>query len=572
MKKRVVLILAIAMLAGNVSSATAFADMAEFEEAEDIDVTDVDESEQPEISVDISEEDEDTAEQYEDVENVDPSEDTETPDIEEDSEMFSSDVGETASLKNLTGMYFTPDQTDLEITPDGNKCFTGTMTWDYNGEKVTEKIDIMNGCVFNPYPADGINVIVMDNEDTIIDKADGNGKFWFENYNEATYTMYFQYGDIKSNSFVMNVIHKDLSNIPSLTLGDNTVVLEKFSIAALYSWYKFVPEETGIYNFTYGNSVATTGVRCVDNNGNPAFYNYYIKPGEQWIGKFNGQQLIKGKNYYIGVAANAEGIDTGTVTIKRINLDGCQWKIVGNYTANCLKDSKVSETCLTHKGETRTRVIPAGMEHKWNWVVTRGATALKAGEKKQKCQVCGTAGKTQTIAKLPAKVVLNVTVKKTIPMQKKQSFSAKATGFAKADSVKAWTSSNSKIVTVSSTGKLTAKNAGTATIKVTLKSGYTTWFKVKVQKNAVATSSLQVLNKKTGKSVAKKITLKRNGKLTLSVITVPVTSKQKVTYTSSKKSVATINSKGVVTAKKKGTAIITVKSGKKAVKIQVTVK
>ena len=117
-----------------------------------------------------------------------------------------------------------------------------------------------------------------------------------------------------------------------------------------------------------------------------------------------------------------------------------------------------------------------------------------------------------------------------------------------------------------------AKNAGTATIKVTLKSGYTTWFKVKVQKNAVATSSLQVLNKTTGKSVAKKITLKRNGKLTLSVITVPVTSKQKVTYTSSKKSVATVNSKGVVTAKKKGTAIITVKSGKKAVKIQVTVK
>ena len=36
-----------------------------------------------------------------------------------------------------------------------------------------------------------------------------------------------------------------------------------------------------------------------------------------------------------------------------------------------------------------------------------------------------------------------------------------------------------------------AKNAGTATIKVTLKSGYTIWFKVKVQKNVAATSSLQ---------------------------------------------------------------------------------
>ena len=57
-------------------------------------------------------------------------------------------------------------------------------------------------------------------------------------------------------------------------------------------------------------------------------------------------------------------------------------------------------------------------------------------------------------------------------------------------------------------GKIVAKKTGTATIKVTLKSGYTTWFKVKVQKNAVAT----------------------------------------------------VNSKGIVTAKKKGTAIITVKS------------
>ncbi len=37
-----------------------------------------------------------------------------------------------------------------------------------------------------------------------------------------------------------------------------------------------------------------------------------------------------------------------------------------------------------------------------------------------------------------------------------------------------------------------------------MKCGYTTWFKVKVQKNAVATSSLQVLNKTTGKLVAKK--------------------------------------------------------------------
>lgn len=154
----------------------------------------------------------------------------------------------------------------------------------------------------------------------------------------------------------------------------------------------------------------------------------------------------------------------------------------------------------------------------------------------------------------------------------KQSFAAKAAGLAPADGVKSWTSSNKKVATVSASGKIVAKKAGTATITVTLNSDYTTWFKVKVQKNAVATSSLKVLNKATGKTAAKKVTLKRKEKLNLSAVTAPVTSKQKVTYTSSKKSVVTVNSKGVVTAKKKGKATITVKSGKKTVKIQVTVK
>ena len=373
----------------------------------------------------------------------------------------------------------------------------------------------------------------------------------------------------------MNIKHKNLSNLPFLTVGDNTVKLGKpgaVGYSVTYLWYRFVPEETGSYSLTVDKNIVPTGFKCVDSNGNPQFYVYYIKPGERWIGKYDGEQLIKGKTYYIGVATHAEGIDTGTVTIKRINLDGCQWKIVGDNTLNCLKDTKVSETCLTHKGETRTRVIPAGTEHKWSWAVTRNATALKAGEKQQKCQICGTIGSTQTIAKLPATLNLNVAAKKTVPIQVKQSFSAKAAGLATADGVKSWTSSNKKVATVSSNGKIVAKKAGSATITVTLNSGYTTWFKVKVQKNAVATSSLKVLNKATGKTAAKKITLNRKGKLNLSAVTAPVTSKQKVTYTSSKKSVATVNSKGVVTAKKKGKATITVKSGKKTVKIQITVK
>ena len=55
-------------------------------------------------------------------------------------------------------------------------------------------------------------------------------------------------------------------------------------------------------------------------------------------------------------------------------------------------------------------------------------------------------------------------------------------------------------------------------------------------------------------------------------MTNPITTPDKVTFKSSKKSVATVTNKGVIKAKKKGKATIIVKSGKKTVKVQITVK
>ena len=131
------------------------------------------------------------------------------------------------------------------------------------------------------------------------------GNSWWQKHIDTSYTMYFQHGDVKSNSFTVKVKHKDLSNIPLLSLGDNTVALGEYGIAPAYLWYKFVPDETAIYSFIEDyNAIAVSGIRCVDDNGNPAPYNYYIQPDEQWIGKFGGIQLLKGKNYYLGVASN----------------------------------------------------------------------------------------------------------------------------------------------------------------------------------------------------------------------------------------------------------------------------
>ena len=87
---------------------------------------------------------------------------------------------------------------------------------------------------------------------------------------------------------------------------------------------------------------------------------------------------------------------------------------------------------------------------------------------------------------------------------------------------------------------------------------------VNVQKKKVTTSKIT--------NLPKKVNLKRKAKLKLKPVIAPITSKDKVVYKSSNKKVATVSKNGVIKAKKAGKATITVKSGKKTVKIRVTVK
>ena len=137
-------------------------------------------------------------------------------------------------------------------------------------------------------------------------------------------------------------------------------------------------------------------------------------------------------------------------------------------------------------------------------------------------------------------------------------------GLAAGDRVQSWTTSNKKVATVASGGKITAKKVGKAKITVILTSGKKAVVNVTVQKTAVKTTKISGLKKR--------VSLKRKQKLTLKPVISPITSVEKVTYKSSNKKVATVSSKGVITAKKKGTAKITVKSGKKSYTVTVKVK
>lgn len=170
---------------------------------------------------------------------------------------------------------------------------------------------------------------------------------------------------------------------------------------------------------------------------------------------------------------------------------------------------------------------------------------------------------TRTVgSSLTPTIKLNAT---SIKLKVKQSTTkVQVSGLAAGDRVQSWTTSNKKVATVTSRGKITVKKTGKARIIITLASGKKAVVNVTVQKTAVKTTKISGLKRS--------VVLKRRQKLTLKPVISPITSVEKVTYKTSNKKVATVNSRGVITAKKKGTAKITVKSGKKTYTVTVKVK
>lgn len=229
--------------------------------------------------------------------------------------------------------------------------------------------------------------------------------------------------------------------------------------------------------------------------------------------------------------------------------------------ATCKEAGEKLYTC-TVCGATKTEKIAKTDAHKYVWKVISKATVFAPEKQQGTCSVCGNVITRDNGSKLKATIKLNAT---SIKLQKKQKTKKIKVTMANGDSVKSWTSSNKKIVTVDKNGVIKAgKKKGTAKVTVTLQSGKKATLKVKVQTARVNTTKISGLKKN--------VSLKKGQKLTLKPVISPLTSQEKVTYTSSNKKVATVSKKGVITAKKKGTVKITVKSGKKSYVIKVKVK
>ena len=248
--------------------------------------------------------------------------------------------------------------------------------------------------------------------------------------------------------------------------------------------------------------------------------------------------------------------------------DGHSWDSGTIETAAaCTTKGKIVFAC-TRCGETQVEVIPAKGHTFGEWTVVKKATTRVDGMRKRTCAECG-----ETQSKVIPHTILKV---KTIKLSRTattvfrgKTFQLSATVAPANATLTAvtWKSSNTKVATVSGTGKVTAKGKGTATITCTAKDG----------------SGVKASCKVTVKQPVTKITLNKSslsitrGKTyQLKATVAPTTANNKaVAWKSSNVKVAAVSSTGKVTAKGKGTATITCTakdgSGKKA-SCKVTVK
>lgn len=166
--------------------------------------------------------------------------------------------------------------------------------------------------------------------------------------------------------------------------------------------------------------------------------------------------------------------------------------------------------------------------------------------------VCLTAGQCVTAqAAKKSSPKYKVTMNKSVyTMKKGKSVQLKASKNKAAKKKKVvWTSSNKKVATVTSKGKVKAKKNGKVTITAKLKG-------TKIKTTCKIVVGTPVAKIKLDK---KSVELEEGGKAKLKVTVSPKKpTNKKVTYKSSKKSVVTVNSKGEIKAVKAGEAKITV--------------
>lgn len=246
-------------------------------------------------------------------------------------------------------------------------------------------------------------------------------------------------------------------------------------------------------------------------------------------------------------------IKKGSITEKSDH----NWQLTSEEKATCEKDGSKTYTCEDCE-ETKIETILA-VGHKFSSWKTIKAQNIYSGAVQER--ICSACGKKETrIIGNKLKPVLKVNAPKLQLKRGQKTQKFILTDMAKGDFVKSWVSSNKKIVTISGKPNGTCiiragKKTGSAKITITLNSKLKKTIGVKVQKKAVACTSI--------KNVPKKLNLKRKKSYQLKPMIDPITCTDKVKYKTSNKKVIKVTSKGKITAVKKGKGKIIVMVGEK---------
>lgn len=444
----------------------------------------------------------------------------------------------------------------------------------------------LDGLVLTEYYTDGASEDIAygsyDSEGRRIYWKDGS---WISNGN---YRVYVTIGNCRTCFDLTKVSDKDVAEVK---LNQERKVTGTGRQVFLM---KFIPEETGYYSVnmdnTYGEYVkeALTDKR-INGQEDSSVDGCWLEGGKTYYIQFSLSsssatvKIVQGICQWETLSHEEESFCGQRKTVVRCKSHGDtwikKWDIVEHNSqredcrilkeATCGTDGEIATICSACHQPAERWTIPATGKHKFSaWKTVTAATVWKQGKQERICSVCKKK-ETKILPKRKAVIALNVAG--TVPLKTGQSFAVKVT-MEKGDKIISWKSSDPRAVSVKN-GKITGLKAEkTATVTVKLQSGKKASFKVKVQKIDVVTKSLKVINKGTKKATGKNVLLKRGQTLELSAVVIPVTTGQKTVYSSSDKKIATVSSKGVIKAKQKGKTVITVKSGKKLYKIQVTVR
>jgi uncharacterized protein YjdB len=363
---------------------------------------------------------------------------------------------------------------------------------------------------------------------------------------------------------------KNCSNLTTITIPDSVTSIGSYAFSYCYSLTNItIPDGvTSIGEGAYSRCSRLTSIalpNSIISIGNYAFEDctalkdvYYSGTEEQWdiihIGGFGNNTL---KNATIHFQSS------GNVKVSGISLDRSSISVsIGSseqLNASVKPENAQNKTVRWESSNPTVASVSAGLVT----AKSKGTAIITART--------GDGGYTATCTVTVSQPVTGISLNQSsisIIKGKTYQLSASIQPSGASNRNVTWSSSNSNIATVSSSGKVSAKAAGTATITVTTKDGS------KTAKCTVTVKNEPI--KVTGVSLNRsQITLFVGKSENLTAAVKPSNAANKgITWQSSNTNVATVDSSGRITARAEGTATITVKTNDngKTAKCTVTVK